>query len=187
MLIIGFGHKARQGKNVCTQAIEDYYAAHNDLYLRYRHGGGIVHVQTIGFADALKELATKKYGMKEKDPILLQRLGEEKRAEDSDYWIKKAVERISSLTDVVLIPDTRYKNEAYAIRKYGGYVVNVIRMQPDGTRFIADDRPSNHASETELDGFPFDFTLVNHDGHEALLGEQAVTLAEYLRGLHHGT
>ncbi len=184
MIIIGFGHKARQGKDVCAQAIEDYYTAHNDMYLRHRLGGGIVHVQRIGFADALKEMAIAKYGMKEKNPVLLQRLGMEMRAIDPEYWIKRWIERISSLATIVLVSDTRFLNEAYAIRKYGGYLVDVIRMESDGTRFLANDRPTDHPSETELNNFPFDFTLVNSEGHSALLSEQAITLAEYLRGLH---
>jgi hypothetical protein len=124
------------------------------------------------------------YGMTEKDAPLLQRVGMERREEDSEYWIKRAFAKINPATDIVLIPDCRYKNEAVRVKEQGGYAVNIQRLTQDGKPFIAEDRPANHPSEIDLDDWNWDFRIVNQHGHEALLSEQAITLVEYLRGLN---
>lgn len=183
MIIVGFGSKARQGKDTAAQAIVDYYTARNTLYLRHRLGAGVIWAQRVGFADELKEVATKEYGMKEKDSLLLQRIGMERRELDPAYWIHKLEERINSKTDVLVIPDVRYWNEAEQIKYWGGYLVNVVRLGKDGKPYVDPERPANHPSEIELDTWNWDFKLVMSDGHQALLGELAITLAEYLRGL----
>jgi hypothetical protein len=119
-----------------------------------------------------------------KHPKLLQWWGTEfRRAQDPDYWVKKLFASISSNLDIALVTDVRFPNEAAGIKQRGGYNVKVTRIQEDGTQYHATDRPSNHPSETALDFYNFDFRLINSEGHEALLGEQAITLAEYLRGL----
>lgn len=181
-LIIGLGSKARQGKDLAAQAILDYYDNKSRQFSK--HGlKPVTRVQRIGFADALYEVARNEYGMTEKDAPLLQRIGHERRQQDENYWIKRAFEKILPTTDIVIIPDTRYKNEAVCIKDQGGYVVSVERYNQDGSRFIANDRPANHPSEIDLDDWNFDFRLINSHGHQALLAEQSVTLVEYLRGL----
>ena len=184
MLIIGFGHRARQGKNVAADAIVDYYAEKRET-LR-KHGLAPYRApkaQSIGFATALYEVCRNEYGMTEKDAPLLQRIGMERRELDLDYWIKRAFANISPWTDIVLIPDLRFINEAEYIKSKGGYLVDIKRLNADGTQHIASDRPADHISETALDDYPFDFYLTNSHGHQALLVEQAITLVEYLRGL----
>lgn len=182
MLLIGFGNRARQGKDTAAQAIVDYYENKRQQFSK--HGlKPVVKVQRIGFADALYEVCRTEYDMKEKDAPLLQRIGAERRQLDLDYWIKKAFASIQPSTNLVVISDVRYQNEAAYIKAKGGYTVNVGRLNKDGSKFIAQDRPENHPSEIELDNYNWDFRLINSDGHQALLSEQAVTLAEYLRGL----
>jgi hypothetical protein len=184
-LIIGFGNKARQGKDVAVQAIIDYYAGLRAIKESdYLPSADVPIVQRIGFADALYEVCRTEYGMKEKDAALLQRIGAERRVSDPLYWVRQAFAKIDPKAEVVLVSDVRYKNEADFIKDRGGYVVNVTRLDEKGRRFISGDRPSDHPSETDLDHYNFDFRLVNSDGHQALLAEQAITLVEYLRGLH---
>lgn len=185
MIILGIGHKARHGKDTAANAILDYYGVRNDLCLKHDLPKySIVHVQRIGFADALYEMARNEYGMKEKDSVLLQRLGSEKRAEDPDYWVNRLATRISSTTDILVIPDTRYRNEAAWIKAAGGYVLKITRLNADGTPFVDPSRPADHPSEIDLENYRFDFEWKISDGHQALTGELAVTLVEYLRGLH---
>jgi hypothetical protein len=181
-LIIGFGNKARQGKDLAVQAVMDYYA--NKRVQFTKHGlKPVVNVQRVGFADALYEVCRTEYDMMAKDAPLLQRVGAERRALDPEYWIKKAFERIKPNINIVLISDLRYLNEAWYIRDQGGYTVNVTRLNQDGSRYIAKDRPADHPSEIELDGYNWNFRLVNQEGHQALLGEMSITLVEYLRSL----
>lgn len=182
-LVIGFGNKARQGKDTAVFGIQNHYAALSDLQLKHGLKQTAPVVQRIGFADALYDVCRKEYGMTEKDAPLLQRIGAERRVDDPNYWIKRAFAKVDPKTDIVLVSDVRYQNEANFIVAGGGYVVNVRRIT-NGTPYLATDRPADHPSEIDLDGYPFDFYLVNSDGHQALLKEQAVTLVEYLRGLH---
>jgi hypothetical protein len=181
MLIIGFGHKARQGKNIAAEAIVDYYTTKRRIYGEL--GYTVPKAQSISFAAALYEICRKEYGMMTKDAPLLQRVGMERRQIDRDYWIKRAFANIEPTADIVVIPDVRFVNEAEYIKSQGGYLVDVKRLNADGTQFIAQDRPADHPSETELDGYNFDFYLTNSHGHQALLAEQAITLVDYLRGL----
>lgn len=65
------------------------------------------------------------------------------REAQDDYWIQCVLKEIKLAKDFVLIPDTRYPNEADAIRSIGGRVIKVERT----------DFPSNtdgHSSETEM-------------------------------------
>lgn len=183
-LFIGLGNKARQGKDEAAKAIIDYYDRERIRQVNHGLKPASPFVQRIGFADALYEVARNEYGMTTKDAPLLQKIGHERRQQDPEYWVKRAFAKVLPTSDIVLFTDTRYQNEAQYIKSRGGYIVNVTRRLKDGSQFIDPSRPANHPSEIDLDGYAFDFYLVNSDGHLALLGEQAITLAEYLRSLN---
>ncbi len=138
-LYIGIGNKCRQGKDTFASAL---HAQMPDSCV-------------IGFADALKKMCRDFYGMKGKDPELLQRIGLQMRhlAYD-DIWIRK-LEVVVAMAPkaVVIIPDVRFPNEADFIHRKGGFLVHAQRVNPDGTPFIASDRDPAHISETALDGF----------------------------------
>lgn len=140
MLIIGIGHKARQGKDTAARYLRELLP--------------LCNVVRIAFADALKDYCREHYGMKEKDPALLQRVGSEMRERDKDYWITQVEEKIAELPDdtIVVIPDVRMRNEAEWVRRQGGLLINVQRYE-NGERYIAPDRDPNHPSETDLDDY----------------------------------
>jgi hypothetical protein len=183
-LIIGFGSKARQGKDTAAEAIVNYYDMERGQQRRLGLEVSVPFAVRIGFADALYDVARTEYGMKEKDAPLLQRIGAERRVDDSEYWIKRAFAKIKPYHDIVVIPDVRYKNEAVYVKNMGGYLVNVTRLNGDGTPFVDPGRPADHPSEIDLDNWNWDFKFVISDGHAALTGELAVTLSEYLRKTH---
>jgi hypothetical protein len=183
MIVIGFGNKCRQGKDTAVSGILDYYTGLRENLLKHGIKSVAPIVQRIGFADELYQVCKTEYGMTEKDAPLLQRIGAERRVEDPEYWIKRAFAKVDTATDIVLISDVRYQNEAEFIKDQGGYVVNVRRINC-GMPYVATDRPSDHPSEIDLDKWPFDFYLANSEGHQALLSQQAITLTEYLIGLH---
>jgi hypothetical protein len=219
-LIIGFGHKARNGKDTAAEAIKVYYDQQNEKLSLYGRDGALrmVHVGIFKFATALYEEVNDAirngiwdtrylsddnihlpdwvvpnteykpepmapYG---KHPKLLQWWGTEFRRTHygSDYWVNKLFASIPANLDMALVSDVRFANEADAIKQRGGYTVRVKRLSQDGSQFFAQDRPSDHPSETELDDYNWSFNLVNQEGHQALLQDQAITLAEYLKGLH---
>jgi hypothetical protein len=123
-----------------------------------------------------------------KHPKLLQWWGTEyRRNQDADYWVNKWKQAIAGFNGIVLTGDCRFLNEAKAVKSSGGFAVNIQRINSDGTAFAAPDRPADHPSEKELDGYGWDFYIKTVTGHAALTGEQAVTLAEYLLTLKEST
>jgi len=186
MLLLAFGNKARNGKDTAAEAICDYYTRQYALKARvYGAASGASAAKIFRFAEALYEECRTMYGMKEKDAPLLQRIGQARRDEDPLYWVKICYSKILSSSvarnGIAIIPDLRYKNEAEFLKSKGGILINVKRLNEDGTQYIADDRDPSHPSEIELDGYNWDYYIVSKEA--ALTGDMAITIAEYLRGL----
>ena len=94
-------------------------------------------------------------------PWLLQAIGEDFRTLiDEDIWANIATRKILELLTRdhnanICIPDLRYKNEAVIFRKLNFTLIDINRP----SRPI--DRDPNHKSETDLDGYAFDFIIDN--------------------------
>jgi len=234
MLLLGFGNKARHGKDTAAEAIRDYYEKEHDnglfapsvkvgifkfataLYqevedligqhglksvfngrfdlpipreteiLHGELGDQVVHRTAIRIPSWVTQgdstpVPMAKYG---KHPKLLQWWGTEYRRNyfGTNYWVDRLFASIPANLDIAMVSDTRFPNEADGIKQRGGYTVNVQRLREDGTQYYSSDRPVDHPSETALDGYNWDFRLLNSAGHRELLQEQAITLARYLRG-----
>lgn len=119
-----------------------------------------------------------------KHPKLLQWWGTEyRRAQEPTYWVKQWKAGINPKADIVLATDMRFTNEAEAVKQVGGFTINVNRLNADGTPFVDPSRDKNHASETQLDGYNFDYRITVKTGDLVLLEEWAITLVHYLRAL----
>ncbi len=151
-LVIGFGHRARQGKDSAARFIVEAYPR--------------VDIVRFGFADALRALCRVQYAMTEKDAPLLQRVGVSMRGYDPEVWVRALYWTIRERKpDVALITDARFPNEAAMIKGLGGFMVKVERRLRDGSPYRADDRDPYHESETALSDYPdFDDTIENPDG-----------------------
>lgn len=150
-LLVGLGHKARQGKDTVGEMVE-----------RVLNSLGI-STKRYSYAAALYGFCRAYHGMTEKDPVLLQRVGVAEREKDSEVWVSKCFERIAlEGPQVAIITDTRFLNEADIIRERGGLVAKVTRVQADGTNFVDPSRPADHVSEIALDHYTFDMTIRNH-------------------------
>lgn len=79
------------------------------------------------------------------------RLGMAMRAIDPDFWVKTALSTLRPGGRYVFT-DVRFPNEAKAIVDAGGTLVRVERPGVES---------SDHESETALDTYPFDLTIVN--------------------------
>lgn len=148
-IIIGLGHKARHGKDSAARILIEHYPA---LVRRY------------GFADDLYAVARVTKGMTAKDPVLLQTLGVEYRDRDLNTWIRSLYWKLA--TDqprIAVITDVRFRNEAKFIRDQGGLLIRISRLDGDGKPFVDQSRPADHPSETDLDAYPWDTTIVNRD------------------------
>lgn len=85
---------------------------------------------------------------------LMQKFGDLTRQIDPDIWIKLALDINNVNTDVLIITDVRFKNEAKAIKDKGGILIK-----------IESDRPETdlHISEIDLDNYgKFDFEVINN-------------------------
>jgi hypothetical protein len=172
-LILGLGHRARQGKDLVTRLLQQVYPG---------------RVFRVAMADALKAHARIAHGMTVKDGPLLQRLGVEARETDPDVWVRAAAWTIAELDadatsrQVVCVPDVRFENEWAFVETAGGVLCKVERFCADGTPFVAADRPVDHISETALAGAPWPHVLRARDGDLGTLRAGAVKLvANYLR------
>lgn len=192
MLTIGFGYKARSGKDQAAQAIIE---ARGDKY----------DVRRYAFATELKrevtEEAYKFGGMKylvsflrvnhnlpdwvqlEPDPdmtdpdcplgkyrsLLMWYGTEHRRAQNPFYWIEKVRNRIlQEQPQFALITDMRFYNEMLFVKSLGGYTVKVVRTG------FHDQSVPEHVSETQLSGKKFDVTIEVADGELEQLKKRAV-------------
>ena len=127
-------------------------------------------VAEVAFADGVREECRVLYGWNglkdDAGRTLLQNHGMSRRSLDADYWVKQTFRRIDSLTtDVVVITDVRFRNEAAAISARGGEIWRVARFDANGDLYHGNLTPEQraHVSETEMDGYPCDRCVVNVD------------------------
>lgn len=188
MIIIGLGHKARQGKDFISNYMKEVLSG----------------IQTYSFARALKEYCKANHATlvgdfrtatgytgtieQKEDPIygytrILQWYGTYARATDPDVWIKKVAAQIEiDNPEIAIVTDVRFPNEAAFVKEKGGYTVECIRRQTDGSQYTDPGRDPNHISETALDEFNFDFIISVMSGD--LIGLRAKAqgvLADILR------
>ena len=144
--VIGFGHKARNGKDTAAGIFQTVL------------GGA---ARRYAFADALKAVARVSFGMKEKDGKLLQALGTDVyRHANPDIWTDVMYWTLKEhRPQFALITDVRFPNEAEMIKDMKGILIRCIRRNPDGSQFIDPHRDPNHLSETALDHWAFDCTF----------------------------
>lgn len=181
-MIIGFGSKARQGKDTAGEAVVNYYNRKRELEIKHGLKPATPAARLFKFADGVYRVAREEYGMKEKDATLLQKIGDGRRNEYGlTYWIDQLDKTMTGFEGVAVITDVRYINEAEWIKFRGGYVINVTRFNPDGSQFITTDRDPNFVSEVQLDNYNWDFFIKSKDA--ALTAELAITIAEFVRGL----
>jgi len=109
---------------------------------------------------------TEYWGMTDKDPEILQFWGTNFRRKHIDplYWINKTITKARTIANelqagYILIPDTRFKNEADALHLNGGYYIKVVRTNEHGGQYVSSDRDPNHSSEIDLQDYPADITL----------------------------
>jgi hypothetical protein len=184
MLIIGIGYKARQGKNFVAN------------YWKEAHP----EIKFYAFADALKEycrdnhdaLAARYYRENQLHPMrhplqwktdviygcttILQWYGTDVvRKTDPNHWVEVISQKIRDENpEIAVITDVRFPNEADWIRLSGGYLVEVIRKNADGSQYIDPSRPAGHPSEVALSDYDWNFTIIAKSGDLDALKSKAL-------------
>lgn len=143
MLVIGLGHKARHGKNFVAREVVRMAAIEG------------FHAKEYGFADALKDVCRVQFGMKDKDPQLLQMVGTDLyRRQNADVWVNALYYRLrDERPDLAIITDMRFLNEVALVKCLGGIAVKVERTTAAGDLWLSKDRDPGHPSETALDDY----------------------------------
>lgn len=229
VIIIGFGHKARQGKDYSAEYIgkirENVKVIHfaDKLYeecsnklrkhpLVKLEGNIFSFLNNIEIKDGCAEVAnydqfhvnempqmkaifderglTAYWGMDGKDSPFLQAWGTNYRREkcDANYWVNEGLKSIAECIvehrtkrtgDLyILIGDVRFPNELSAISSLGGYYVDLVRLNLDGTRYLDPLRDQNHPSETGLDGYVFEYEVTAISGDLSSLEQQIYEIIE---------
>jgi len=165
--LLGFGHKARQGKDLAVKLLVEAFPG---------------RVARVAFADALRVVCRVQHGMTVKDAPLLQRVGVSAREADPLIWIRAAAWAIAELDAeanapfLVCLPDTRFRNEADFVSERGE-TCRLVRLCADGSRFVATDRPADHPSEIDLDGYDWRHTVTARNVVELRRGVLAIGAA----------
>lgn len=148
-VVIGFGHKARHGKDSAARMLRETFAG----------------VKRFSFADDLYAVCRVLHGMTTKDAPLLQRVGVEYRERDEQVWIRAVYAKLLAAPPrVAVITDVRFPNEFDFIKALGGVCWKVERRLSTGELFVDPSRSAAHVSETALDDAPWDRVIVNPDG-----------------------
>ena len=193
MILIGLGAKARQGKNYVGNYMKEV----------------IPEIQFYSFADELKKYCRDHHNELEPqwqlthqtngiplwkdDPIygctpILQWFGTDvMRKKDPNHWIKIVEEQLSKVTpnSVNIVIDVRFPNEADFIKENNGYMVEVIRVNEDGTRYYDPGRDKNHLSEVALDDYGnWDFVIRCKSGDFTSLRYKALGVLHAIVQMH---
>lgn len=127
----------------------------------------------IAFADALKEVCVKYFGMTTKDRTLLQTVGSKFREIDPEIWIKLVVQKIKYGQYVnIVIDDCRYPNEAEALKELGFKIIKITNRQYEMT-----PEQMAHPSESQMDQIRYNYELDNSGSLE----ESFIKLNEILK------
>lgn len=154
MIVILLSGKAEAGKDTFYEMTAERYAKSV--------------IKRIAFADALKQIAFAMGWDGHKDTKgrrLLQDLGEIGRKYHADLWVDKTIETLQAYSreaDIVCFTDCRYPNELAGIKQWtamdSSNQVVTVRIERPGHVMTANQ---NHISETALDDYTFDYTIIN--------------------------
>lgn len=157
MKIITISGKARHGKDFIANIMKDKLEQSNSRVL-------IVH-----FGDLLKYMVKTFFnwnGQKDEEGrSKLQYVGTDViRKQKPNYWVDFIVDVLKLFPnewDYVIIPDARFPNENDLFKKENFDVTTVRVVRPNFDNGLTKVQ-MNHASEVALDGYHFDYVLVNN-------------------------
>lgn len=174
MKVITISAKAQHGK--------DYTAKELKRGLE-RYGNRVIIAH---YADLLKYICKQFFNWDgNKDELgrsLLQHVGTEGiRAVKPDYWVDFLIDILTFFPDdwdYVIIPDTRFPNEIEKMKdNFDCYAVHVSRPKFENN---LTDEQRQHPSETALDGYEFDYEIINNGTPEGISYEVNEFINNYL-------
>jgi len=176
-MIIGVSGKAESGKDFCANIMQEYLE--NNGYKSI-----ILH-----YGDYLKYICKMYFGWNgEKDEEgrkILQHVGTDLiRAKYPTYWVDSMLRTILILEDIYdyfIIPDTRFPNEILVPIAAEFDIKTVLVTRPNHVNKLTEEQ-KNHLSETSLDGFSFDYTIIGGEGREGVYQKTIEVLLNIIGG-----
>lgn len=121
--------------------------------------------ERFAFSDALAVHCRVAHGMGVRDPRVLQDVGMAMRETHPGVWLRALYGAIEDRKpEVVIITGVRFADEAAMVREMGGQIVRVVRLEPDGRRFVSRDRDPSHRAESAVDGLAADAEIAARSG-----------------------
>lgn len=156
MDVILISGKAQHGKDTLALAAKEYLEDKGKRVL-------ILH-----YADYMKYIAKEYFGWNgKKDSVgrnLLQQLGTNLvRKVDENYWVDTVIRFITVFEDewdCIIVPDTRFPNEIEQMKEAGFNVLSLRVKRPNFDSPLSEEQ-QKHPSETALDNYSFDCTIMN--------------------------
>jgi hypothetical protein len=100
-----------------------------------------------------------------RDPRILQDVGMRFRESHSGVWLDALYGAIEDRQPAVaLVTGVRFPDEAALIRSMGGRLLRVVRVTPDGSVYVSDDRDPSHRVEAEIDRLQADAVITAISG-----------------------
>lgn len=168
LIVIGLSGRKRSGKDVTADSILKQ--------LRYMDG------IKLPFASFLKDEVCRAMNIKpeyleehkENFRLILQGWGTDYRRMlcGNDYWIKKWLKAVrDTRSNLIVVPDVRFENEAACIKEIGGEMWRVENKR-------IESGIHEHKSETEMDFYPYFTRYIRNDGTLANLDVEVSTSLE---------
>lgn len=163
-MIIGLSGKRGTGKTTAADYLVKKYKA---VKLSFADDLRALAKQIFPFSDldfssvGRKENPWKHYDWSPREFAI--HLGEFCRYHDRNYWLDRAMAKAKDDKTLYVFDDTRFQNEAKAIKDKGGKIVRINRYEKHNPFGKNLDLPS----ETDLDKYEFDFVV--HELHNVKL------------------
>ena len=177
MKVICISAKARNGKDTVAEMMKETFEDNGKSVL-------IAH-----YADLVKYIAKTFFDWDgEKDEQgreILQYTGTDVvRARVPDYWVNfiiSILDLFGDNWDFVLIPDCRFKNEIEALIRHG-FDAKIVRVERPNFVSPLTEEQQKHPSETSMDGYDFDYTIINDGDLSDLRKKVDKLMKEILNG-----
>lgn len=166
-MIIAVLGKAQAGKDTFAQIVKEQLSW---------------DIQRLAFADPIKRIAREIGWNERKDEKgrqLLMDIGEGGRAHNPNIWVNIVRDKILKIPRSVpiVVTDVRRYNELEMLKKFGAVTVRIVRQD---TKNSLTTEQQQHVSETELDDYLVDYTIIN-DGNIDNYAKQVKLCLENLK------
>jgi hypothetical protein len=159
MKIITFSGKAQHGKDTTAKYVKETLQSYGKKVV-------ILH-----FADYLKYVCKEYFnwnGIKDEEGrTILQKVGTDlARKNNPDIWVNVVSDFILAFKtefDYFLVPDCRFPNEIDLLKEKYYEVYSIFVERSEFNNGLTELQKS-HPSETALDDYQFDITLINQEG-----------------------